>query len=95
MSVPQGSILGPLLFIVFRNGLPLHMESSLDMYVDDSTLIADGKTREDLEVKIKPDLAKVNKWCNKMVIKCYNHAVVNYNMTKRSQARHYTSKCNM
>ncbi len=54
------------------NDLPLHVDSSLDMYADDSTLGASGKTIEDLEVKLNSDMAKVNKWCkyNKMAIKC-------------------------
>ncbi len=33
------------------NDLPLHVESELDMYVDDSTLCATGKTVEDLDLK--------------------------------------------
>ncbi len=50
-GVPHRSILSPLLFIVLMNDLPLHVDLSLDMYVDDSTLGASGKTIEDLEIK--------------------------------------------
>ncbi len=44
----------------------------LDMYADNSTLGARGKTIEDLIVKLNSDMAKGNKLCkdNKMAINC-------------------------
>ncbi len=45
----QESILGPLLFILFVNDLPLHVNSSQDIHADDSTLDGSGKTIEDLD----------------------------------------------
>ena len=62
-GVPQGSILGPLLFLIYINDLPNCIEkSTVRMFADDTTLTASGIALPEIESKINHDLINVQKW---------------------------------
>ena len=62
VGVPQGSILGPLIFLAFFNDLPFHTVSPVDSYADDTTVTATGRSLEELKVKLTEDCKNVSNW---------------------------------
>ena len=76
-GMPQGSILGPLLFIVYRNDLPRCVKHcSVNMYADDTVLYLAGPIVDNLTFYINQDLQCLSEWLED------NNLVLNVSKTK-------------
>ena len=72
-GIPQGSILGPLLFLIYINDLPNCLESTVPcLYADDTQVFASSQYTSELADKLNSDLINIMDWLT--VNKLQSHA---------------------
>ena len=95
-GVPQGTVLGPLLFLVHINDLPDHVTSNVRLFADDCLLYRQIKSEKDQE-ELQRDLCNLEAWASNWGMrfnakKCYILTITNKGKSKFYQLNNYILK---
>ena len=64
IGIPQGSVLGPMLFLIYVTDLPDELPSTLKLFADDTKLYREIRNDQDKKI-LQNDLNKLMDWSNK------------------------------
>lgn len=85
VGVPQGSMLGPILFLIFINDLPQNINSKLILFADDTTLLTTERNAANLNKSAELTIKEMYNWFNTNGLK-FNTSkthIVNFNTSNR------------
>ena len=61
-GVPQSSILGPIVFLIFINDIPEGIQSNIKIFADDTSIFSVLKDRISASITLNEDLYLISKW---------------------------------
>ena len=93
-GVPQGSVLGPLLFIIFINDLPEILAHLCLIYADDSKVLAPLDSEELKHNRLQQDISKLEKWCAEwsMELNLLKCKIMHFGKNNPKRVYHMTDK---
>ena len=86
VGVPQGSILGPLLFLIYINYLSDDLASNPKLFADDTALFSVVKNVDASNIELNNDLKKIGEWAFQWKMS------FNPNLTKQAQELIFSRK---
>ena len=91
-GVPQGSVIGPILFIIYINDLPEILTYTCKMYANDSKILAGIKKQNDNldTITMQKDIDNVVKWTNVWLMRLNINKCKIIHVVKRNKKYKYT-----
>ena len=68
-GVPQGSILGPFLFLVYINDIVGDLESNIGLFADDMNLSLEIDNPDICGMQLQSNIDKITEWAKKWIVK--------------------------
>ena len=90
-GIPQGSVLGPPLFVVYINDLPQHVSNQVRIFADDTKLFTQSDLDEARQ-SLQNDLDSLHQWSSDWLLKFHPEKCCVMYMGKDNKEHTYTMK---